>query len=46
MTRRSSIRHWLLELRVYVFTYAANQMFRRGMKKHNDTNHVQGPKAD
>ena len=46
MTRRSSTKHRLLELRVYVFTYVANQMFRRGMKKHKDAEQVQGQKAD
>jgi len=46
MTRRSTIKHWLLELRAYVFTYAANRMFRRGMKKHQDANDLQGQKTD
>lgn len=46
MTSRSSIKHRLLELRAYVLTYAANTMFRRGMKKHNDANAEQTPKTD
>lgn len=46
MTRRSSIKHRLLELRAYVFTCMANRMFRRGMKEHHDANAAQGQKAD
>lgn len=41
MTRRSSIKHRLLELRAYVFIVIANRLFRRGMKKHNEANAAQ-----
>lgn len=45
MTRRSNIRHSLLELRARVVTGLANRMFRNGMRQHKQTHAVPGRQA-